>query len=326
MPRLVPIKCPTCGAGLHVASGQEVVQCSYCHTSCFVRRPGAAPPMIPPGTRTRTAVVDVPRPGLAPRPIFALVVLILGSLAVTTLAFLRWRSVRTDDDAQEAPTTTSEPFWRDPQDVLTKAVALASKSHPKALLTGATFRDLANGRVDVAKDGMVLISFEYRPAGSTPGKRLAVTNEGGRLRLSEVPTGPSKLTSGDAAHYPIPTPRCSAAEALATATLNGIPPSATSDLMLSVVGERPAWLVLPDGLDRKIILHAHTCKPLFEDGDAPDPPATTPAPRPRPVALPKPRPAPPTQPPPRPRPKPTPKPACNCAPDDLMCSMKCQSK
>lgn len=37
MARLVAAKCPTCGAGLKIDVAQEVVSCSYCNTSAFVR-------------------------------------------------------------------------------------------------------------------------------------------------------------------------------------------------------------------------------------------------------------------------------------------------
>ena len=37
MARLVAAKCPTCGAGLKIDVAQEIVSCSYCNTSAFVK-------------------------------------------------------------------------------------------------------------------------------------------------------------------------------------------------------------------------------------------------------------------------------------------------
>jgi DNA-directed RNA polymerase subunit RPC12/RpoP len=45
--KLVAAKCPTCGAGLRLDPGQEVVSCTYCNTSAFVK------------TRTRPATQQV---------------------------------------------------------------------------------------------------------------------------------------------------------------------------------------------------------------------------------------------------------------------------
>lgn len=45
--RLLAAKCPTCGAGLRIDPGQEVVSCTYCNSSAFVK------------TRTRPATQQV---------------------------------------------------------------------------------------------------------------------------------------------------------------------------------------------------------------------------------------------------------------------------
>lgn len=80
MARLVPARCPTCGAGLSVAPGAEWVTCGYCHTSSFVQREKTAAPSLPQGA----AVIQVREPPRSRAPVWlflASVVLGIGGIA-----------------------------------------------------------------------------------------------------------------------------------------------------------------------------------------------------------------------------------------------------
>lgn len=88
MARLVAARCPTCGAGLKIDVAQEIVSCSYCNTSAFVRT--RTRPVTQQALHQHVPVIDMTGRSLLPLVWMAVsAAVVVGGLAI----FLATRSL-----------------------------------------------------------------------------------------------------------------------------------------------------------------------------------------------------------------------------------------
>jgi hypothetical protein len=192
MPRLVPITCPSCGASVALAPNAEVVQCQYCKTSCFVRRPDRPPPVLPPPMPGghRTVIVDLPMAaagvavahgaGVAVAVVVGVAVA-MGAVAAGIHSWAQRSATEAEDDprfggapgagsgaatvAHANPVAAADPAHVDPADIIRQAVAQATKVDSGAKLISASFTEVRGGTIDLtAKERSTTahVRFQYR--------------------------------------------------------------------------------------------------------------------------------------------------------------------
>ena len=258
VPKLVPIKCPSCGADMRVNPNDEVVTCSYCRTSCFVRRPGkAAPPPTPTMPVGQSyAYVDLPRQagrGVA----FALLmsgVIVLGVVGaiVASVASSTTTTVRGDDNGSDLPDGLEVPGMKgkagkasansvkaadmsqvDPADLIVQAIAVAKKIEPQSKLISAHFTELKRGLLDLTGASKGHVAFQYRwqdkskPAGkdTVEGRFYVIAEKGHFNTFAHIKTAgiANDLAREWKGAFPLPAPRCTSAQAWAVAVKSGVP-------------------------------------------------------------------------------------------------------
>jgi len=252
MARLIPIQCPQCGSGLKVQATDEIIHCQYCQTSCFIRRPGMTmPPVVPPGMRSPTLYVDLPKRSSG----VGVVLGCAGTMAGLTAAggFMidacitrqakKMKSL-VDERRQDAgvardpkATAASTPKLVDAAEVIETAIAEARKNYPDARFVNAHFSGVRSGMVDVNADNVAHVIFEYRrvdsskPAGTDVEEgSFHITVDEGRYAVwaHHLGHGPSSMFGkGLAATV---TPKCRAAAAWKTAVDSGVPANAIAKL------------------------------------------------------------------------------------------------
>jgi DNA-directed RNA polymerase subunit RPC12/RpoP len=103
MARLVAARCPTCGAGLKIDLDQEIVSCSYCNTSAFVKT--RTRPVTQQALHQHVPVIDTTSRGLLP---FVWIAVSAGVVVAAVAVLLAARSLRPaplppNADADEMP-------------------------------------------------------------------------------------------------------------------------------------------------------------------------------------------------------------------------------
>jgi hypothetical protein len=111
--RIVPAKCPTCGADLHLDPGLEVVTCAFCQKNAIVERPDHPPrtgsPDLP--------VIVIPRQdGRSVNGVVLgmVVLLVLGMTVAAGVALFVLRHARTSAKPVWTPSPTAPPTPRPP--------------------------------------------------------------------------------------------------------------------------------------------------------------------------------------------------------------------
>jgi outer membrane protein assembly factor BamB len=178
--RLVPAKCPTCGAGLDVPRAAEWVTCGYCHTSSFVDRGRTSQPAsVPHGT----AVIRIgPTTRWWTWALPALAVVVASAIALTRGGGLR-------PVALVGRIFLADVNGDGKDDVVTQAVYIGdSNLHLRAI-------DGTSGHTLWASEPWVK-SGEDEVVASVPGALLVLI--GGQGVLVDPRTGKSRLT------FPLP--------------------------------------------------------------------------------------------------------------------------
>ncbi|MBW2458786.1 MAG: hypothetical protein JRI68_30080 [Deltaproteobacteria bacterium] len=193
MAKLVPIKCPTCGAAINVGPQPGLVTCEYCRNSFQVQRPGAPPPRPPPPPMMGQPmpaqpmpVVQLPKTG-NPAAILVVASLVLSigvagavMAGVSSSASMGSSSDRDSSDgktrsgksrkgskrgkAKKAanPVKAGDLSKVEPADVIRQSVALAKKIEPRSKVTGGHFDELKGGVMDLKGVSKGFVTFEYR--------------------------------------------------------------------------------------------------------------------------------------------------------------------
>ncbi|RLB64168.1 MAG: hypothetical protein DRI90_05210 [Deltaproteobacteria bacterium] len=264
--KLVPIRCPTCGADITVGNQQAVVTCSYCQTSCQVTRPGKPPPPPPPPPMGQPMpmqpmrVVELPRTSNAGSVIvIAGLVMTLGIAGAVVAALGSSASMvgSSADDSEVGsrsggskkskgrkskianPVVAKNLKKVDPADVIRQAVKQAKKVEKQGKMTGGHFTELSGGLMNLKGKSKGFVTFEYR--WSDPSKPAGKDVVEGSFYINSDSKGfnvwahhKNRGTASNlrdpkrAKAYPVPIPTCTAAQAWAVAVKSGVPADAVS--------------------------------------------------------------------------------------------------
>ncbi len=177
------------------------------------------------------------------------------------------------------PIVASDLSKVDPAGVIRQSVALAKRIEPRSKVTGGHFNELKGGLLDFKDAGKGFVSFEYRWSDSSKpaGKDIVegsfyVTSQKGAF--SEWAHHKNRGTASNLSDdkrtkaFPLPLPKCTAAQAWAVAVKSGVPADAISivhwDKVHSFRGDsQTQWSFRVEGHDEyRREIDAQTCKML----------------------------------------------------------------
>ena len=313
MAKVVPIKCPTCGADIKVGPQPGLVTCEYCRNSFQLQQPGRPPPPPPPPPMGHMGqpmparpmpVVQLPKQG-NPAAVLVVAGLVLsigvaGAVVASMAGSASMVGTSSDDSSQgsskkkkksksskrakgektpDNPVVAKDLARVDPADVIRQSVAQANKIEPRAKLTGGHFTELHGGLMNLKRESKGFVTFEYRwsdpskPAGKDIVEGSFYVNSA-KGAFSEWAHHKNRGTASNlrdedrAKAFPLPLPKCTAAQAWAVAVKSGVPADAVATVFWDKVhsfrgDQQTQWSFRVEGHDEyRREIDAQTCKLL----------------------------------------------------------------